>query len=298
MGPILARGFRPICAVAVTCSWASAQFCLRKGLQAQDCLLPDLRRYLTHSFTDVVEARVAHWTPLWTNSLADLLTEDTTGMGDSDYEERNAGFWAKTSKKGKRFLFKDLAIGNTNDDMKRHAFLRTDIAKDLVLPKEGAKFLKARGISVKENDSFKTVKPEVSQVRMREALMISMDGATFVPLECYAEDEIEVWGKWMAEQFESGTISQSPGRAGYEIEDFAPLPAHEPGKYIQRYRQLMIAAQTHGVANGRMPTAYDGDWTQLMAEPMMLRRTLGATVMDSNRLGPQEGTLALPRVRR
>jgi hypothetical protein len=242
-GPILAKGFRPICAAAVTGSWASAQFCLRKGLQAQDCLLPDLRRCLTHNFTDMVETQVAYWAPLWTNSLADLLSEDTTGMGDSDYEEHNAGLWAKTSKKGKRYLFKDLAIGNTNDDMKRHAILRTDIANVLVLPKEGARFLKARGISVKENDSFKTVKPEVSQVRMRESLMISVDGATFVPPECYADDEIDAWGKWMAEQFESGTISQSPGGEGYEIEDFTPLPPHEPGKYIQRYRQLMIAAQ-------------------------------------------------------
>ena len=63
-----------------------------------------------HSFTDVVEARVAHWTPLWQKSLADLLTEDTTGTGDTEYEVRNAGFWSKTSKKGKRFLFKDLEI--------------------------------------------------------------------------------------------------------------------------------------------------------------------------------------------
>ena len=195
-----------------------------------------------HSFTDVVEARVAHWTPLWQKSLADLLTEDTTGTGDTEYEVRNAGFWSKTSKKGKRFLFKDLEIGDTNDDMRRHAFLRTDTAKDLVLPKEGAKFLKARGISVKEN--FKTIKAEVSQVRMREALMISLNGVTFVPPECYAEDEIDAWGKWMSEQFESGTISQSLGGPGFEIEDFAPLSAHEPGKFIQKYRQLMIAAQT------------------------------------------------------
>ena len=242
-GPILAKGFRPICAAAVTGFWASAQFCLRKCLQAQDCLLPDLRRCLTHNFTDVVETRVAYWAPLWTNSLADLLPEDTTGMGDSDYEERNAALWAKTSKKGKCYLFKDLAIGNMNNDMKCHVILQTDIANILVLPKEGARFLKAQGISMKENDSFKTVKPEVSQVRMRESLMISVDGATFVPPECYADEEIDAWGKWMAEQFESGTISQSPGGEGYEIEDFTPLPPHEPGKYVQRYRQLMIAAQ-------------------------------------------------------
>ena len=37
---------------------------------------------------------------------------------------------------------------------------------------------------------------------------------------------------------------QVPGGGGFEIEDFAPLPAHEPAKNIKKYRQLMIAAQT------------------------------------------------------
>ena len=48
----------------------------------------------------------------------------------------------------------------------------------------------------------------------------------------------------MSEQFDSGTISQSPSGPGFEIEDFAPLAAHELGKFIQKYQQLMIAAQT------------------------------------------------------
>ena len=53
--------------------------------------------------------------------------------------------------------------------------------------------MKARGISVREN--FMTIKPEVSQVRMREVLMISLNGVTFVPPECYAEDKIECVGE-------------------------------------------------------------------------------------------------------
>ena len=195
-----------------------------------------------HSFTDVVEAQVAYWAPLWQRGLADLLTEDTTGTGDTEYEERNAEFWAKTSKKGKRYLFKDLEIGDANEDMRRHAFLRTCNKKDLVLPREGAKFLKAQGISVKEN--FMTIKPEVSQVQMREVLMVSLNGVTFVPPECHAEDEMDEWGKWMSEQSESGTIPKSPGGQGFEIEDFTPLLAYKPGKHIKKYRQLMIAAQT------------------------------------------------------
>ena len=88
-----------------------------------------------------------------------------------------------------------------------------------------------------------TIKPEVSQVRMREVLMVSLNRVTFVPPECYTDDEVDAWGKWMSEQFESGSISKSLGGHGFEIEDFRPLPAHEPRKYIRKYRQLMILAQ-------------------------------------------------------
>ena len=84
--------------------------------------------------------------------------------------------------------------------------------------------MKAQGISVKEN--FKTIKAEVSQVRMREALMISVNGVTFVPPECNIEDKIDAWGKWMSEQFDSGTISQSPSGPGFEIEDFTHTHTH------------------------------------------------------------------------
>jgi hypothetical protein len=53
-----------------------------------------------------------------------------------------------------------------------------------------------------------------------------------------------------------------------------------------------------GVAGGGMPWAYKRDRTRPMAEPVMLSRSRETTVTDSNLLGPQEGSLALPRVRR
>ena len=58
-----------------------------------------------------------------------------------------------------------------------------------------------------------------------------------------------------------------------------------------------------GVADGGMPTAYkrrptgQRDWTQLRAEPMMLRRTPGyRAVLDSDLLGTPEGSLVLPQL--
>ena len=51
-----------------------------------------------------------------------------------------------------------------------------------------------------------------------------------------------------------------------------------------------------GVAGGGMPLAYKRDRTRPMAEPVMLSRSRETTVTDSNLLGPQEGSLALPRV--
>ena len=77
---------------------------------------------------------MAYWEPMWQRNLAGLLTEDSTGGGDQEYEERNAEFWAQTSKKGKRYLFKDLEAGDANADMRRHAFLRTSNERELVLP--------------------------------------------------------------------------------------------------------------------------------------------------------------------
>ena len=68
-----------------------------------------------------------------------------------------------------------------------------------------------------------TIKPEVSQVRMREVLMISLNGVTFVPPECFAEEEVDAWGKWLSEQFESGTISQSPGGEANDNHDLAKV---------------------------------------------------------------------------
>ena len=53
-----------------------------------------------------------------------------------------------------------------------------------------------------------------------------------------------------------------------------------------------------GVADGGMPWDYKRDRTRPMAEPVMLSRSRETTVTDSNLLGPQEGSLALPRVRR
>ena len=56
--------------------------------------------------------------------------------------------------------------------------------------------------------------------------------------------------------------------------------------------RLMVRrlSRANGVASSRMPQAYRRDWTWPMAEPVMLRQTLGATVTDSNLLGPQEGS--------
>ena len=54
--------------------------------------------------------------------------------------------------------------------------------------------------------------------------------------------------------------------------------------------------EADGVAGGGMPRAYKGDRTWPMAETMMWRQTLGATVTDSNLLGTPEGSLALPRM--
>ena len=51
-----------------------------------------------------------------------------------------------------------------------------------------------------------------------------------------------------------------------------------------------------GVADGGMPWAYKGDRTRPMAEPVMRSRSQKTTVADSSLLGPQEGSLALPRV--
>jgi hypothetical protein len=57
-------------------------------------------------------------------------------------------------------------------------------------------------------------------------------------------------------------------------------------------------SRADGVAGGGLPWAYKRDRTRPMAEPVMLRRTLGTAVTDTNLLGPQEGSLALPRMRR
>ena len=90
VGPIVAKGFKAAFAIAICGLWVSTHFCLCNSLHAQDCLLPDPRGCLSLNFTVVVEARVAFLQidlPLQRN-LADLLTEDSTGGGDQEYEER------------------------------------------------------------------------------------------------------------------------------------------------------------------------------------------------------------------
>ena len=56
-------------------------------------------------------------------------------------------------------------------------------------------------------------------------------------------------------------------------------------------------SRADGVADGGMPWAYKRDRTRPMAEPVMRSRSRKTTTTtDSNLLGPQEGSLALPRV--
>ena len=70
---------------------------------------------------------------------------------DTSYDERNARFWSKVITLGRKYLFKTLALGDTNDEMKKHGVLRTCDERELALPSQGANFLKARGCSMKEN---------------------------------------------------------------------------------------------------------------------------------------------------
>ena len=78
---------------------------------------------------------------------------------------------------------------------------------------------------------------------MRETLKISLNGVTFIPPELYTDEEVDAWGEWMSKRFNSGSISKSPGGAGYEIEDFTPIPAYVAKQNTKKYRRLMISAQ-------------------------------------------------------